>query len=181
MSTKEAVEKLIADCKLVEQKVGEISRGVDEFKLSVEKQPTFVRPLVKRDFESGTGMNTEEWKKFLEQLATRFKQIENGAKQLMAVRDTEGNKAETTVALTKLNDTATPFLDDASGVIESMNKLTTYLGGLPDKINIIPKQFLSKDEKNVLLKSIPEFEKEAKTLAQLLAAVNEQLSYILIS
>jgi hypothetical protein len=181
MPPKEVVERLIRNCQIVERGVGEISRGVDEFKLSVEKQPTFVRPLVKRDFESGTGMNTEEWKKFLEQLAKRFKQIENDAKQLMAAHNKEGRKAETSVALTKLNDTATPFLNAASVAIESINNLATYLGSLPDKINIIPKQFLSEDERKALLQSMPEYEEKAKTLAQLLAAAKEQLSHLLTS
>ncbi len=181
MPPKEVVERLIADCQLVERGVGEISRGVDEFKLLVEKQPTFVRPLVKRDFESGTGMNTEEWKKFFEQLATRFKQIENDAKQLMAAHDTEGSKAETSVTLTKLKEAATPFLDAVSVTIESINNLATYLGSLPDKISIIPKQFLSEDEKKALLQLMPEYEERAKTLAQLLAVAKEHLSNMLTS
>ena len=181
MPPKEVVESLIRECQLVERGIEEISRGVDEFKLTVEKQPTFVRPLVKRDFESGTGMNTEEWKTFLERLATRFKGIENDAKQLMAAHDTEASKAETSVALTKLKDTATPFFDAASVAIESIGNLATYLGSLPDKINIIPKQFLNEDEKQALLQSMPEYEETAKVLVQLLATAKEQLNHIMAS
>jgi hypothetical protein len=181
MQPKEIVENLIKDCQLVEREIEGISRGVDEFKLILERQPTFVRPLVYRDFESGTGMNLEEWKKFLERLVIRFKHIENDAKQLMITYDAERSKADTSIALIKLKDKATPFLDAASIAIEPLDNLAAYLEGLPDKINIIPKQFLSEDEKKVLLQSMLEYEEKAKTLAQLLAAVNEQLSQILTS
>lgn len=181
MPPKGVIESLIKDCQLVERRVEEISRGVDEFRLTVEKQPAFVRPLVKRDLESGTGMGTEEWKKFLDRLAKHFNEIENDAKQLITVYDKEGSKTEMSAALTKLKNTALPFLDAASAAIESINNLATYLRGLPDKINIIPKQFLNEDEKQALARSMPAYEEEAKILVQLLVAVKEQLNHIIAS
>jgi hypothetical protein len=52
-----------------------------------KKQAAFVLPFVKSDFKSGIGLSMEELERFLDQLKTCFKVIENDIKQLAAICD----------------------------------------------------------------------------------------------
>ena len=175
MSSKETIESTIRNCQLIERGVEELSLGVYEFKRSMEKQPSFVQPFVKSDFKSGIGLSMEELERFLDQLKTCFKRIENDAKQLVAVCDKKESEIETSAAVTKLKDSTMSFLNAANVVIETINKLIAYLQSLPDKMNIIPKQFMSNDERKSLLQLMPEYEGKAKFLVQLFVTVRVQL------
>ena len=175
MTSKETIESIIRDCQLIERGVEELSMGVLEFERSMEKQPSFVQPFVKSDFKSGIGLSMEELKRFIDQLKICFKRIENDAKQLVAVCDKKEGEIETSAAVTKLKDSTMPFLNAANVVIETMNKLIAYLQSLPDKMNMIPKQFMNNDDRKSLLQLMLEYEGKAKSLLQLLVTLRDQL------
>jgi predicted nuclease with TOPRIM domain len=176
MSSKETIESIIKNCQLIELGVEELSLGVQEFKRSMEKQPSFVKPLVKGDFKSGIGLSMEELERFLDRLKTCFKRIENDVKQLAAVLDKKEGEIETSETLKKLKDSTKSFLNAADVIIETINKLVTYLQSLPDKINMIPQQFMSDDERKSLLQLMPEYEEKATFLVQLFVTVSVQLN-----
>jgi len=141
----------------------------------MEKQPSFVQPFVKSDFKSGIGLSMEELKRFIDQLKIYFKRIENDAKQLVAVCDEKEGEIEISAAVTKLKDSTMSFLNAANVVIETMNKLIAYLQSLPDKMNMIPKQFMNNDERKSLLELMLEYEGKAKSLLQLVVTLRDQL------
>jgi len=175
MTSKEPIESIISNCQLIERGVEELSLGVLEFERFMEKQPSFVQPFVKSDFKSGIGLSMEKLQRFLDQLEICFKRIENDAKQLVAVCDKKEGEIETSAAVTKLIDSTTSFLNASNVVIETINKLSVYLQSLPDKMNMVPKQFMSDDERKSLLQLMPEYEGKAKTLVQLFETVRVQL------
>ena len=175
MTSKEPIESIISNCQLIERGVEELSLGVLEFERFMEKQPSFVQPFVKSDFKSGIGLSMEKLQRFLDQLEICFKRIENDAKQLVAVCDKKEGEIETSAAVTKLIDSTTSFLNASNVVIETINKLSVYLQSVPDKMNIVPKQFMSDDERKSLLQLMPEYEGKAKTLVQLFETVRVQL------
>jgi len=175
MTSKETIESIISNCQLIERGVEELSLGVLEFERFMEKQPSFVQPFVKSDFKSGIGLSMEKLQRFLDQLEICFKRIENDAKQLVAVCDKKEGEIETSAAVTKLIDSTTSFLNASNVVIETINKLSVYLQSLPDKMNMVPKQFMSDDERKSLLQLMPEYEGKAKTLVQLFETVRVQL------
>jgi len=178
MTSKEPIESIISNCQLIERGVEELSLGVLEFERFMEKQPSFVQPFVKSDFKSGIGLSMEKLQRFLDQLEICFKRIENDAKQLVAVCDKKEGEIETSAAVTKLIDSTTSFLNASNVVIETINKLSVYLQSLPDKMNMVPKQFMSDDERKSLLQLMPEYEGKAKTLVQLFEAVRVQLDQL---
>ena len=117
----------------------------------------------------------EELERFLDQLKTCFKIIENDVKQLAAICDKKEGEIDTSAAVTKLKDSTASFLNAADGVIETINKLITYLQSLPDKINMIPQQLMSNDDRKSLLQLMPEYEGKAQLLVQLFVTVRVQL------
>ena len=175
MTSKETIEDIIKNCQLIERGVEELSLGVLEFERSMEKQPSFVQPFVKSDFKSGIGLSMEELKRFLDQLKICFTRIQNDVKQLVAVYDKKEGEIETSAAVTKLKDSTMSFLNAANVVIETINNLIAYLQSLPDKINMIPTQFMSNDERKSVLQSMPEYEGKAKFLVELFETVRVQL------
>jgi hypothetical protein len=178
MSSKETIESIIRNCQLILRGVKELSLGVHEFKRALEKQPAFVLPFVKSDFKSGIGLSIEELERFLDQLKTCFKIIENDIKQLAAICDKKEGEIEPSAAVTKLKDSTMSFLNAADVVTETINKLITYLQSLPDKINMIPQQFMSNDERKSLLQLMSEYEGKAKSLVQLFVTVRVQLDQL---
>ena len=175
MTSKETIESVINNCQLIERGVEELSLGVLEFERFMDKQPSFVQPFVKSDFKSGIGLSMEELQRFLDQLKICFKRIENDVKQLVAVCDKKEGEIETSAAMAKLIDSTMSFLNASNVVIETINKLTVYLQSLPDKMKMVPKQFMSDDERKSLLKLMPEYEGKAKSLVQLFETVRVQL------
>jgi len=181
MYSKETIENIITNCQQIEHGVEELSQGVDEFKQSMEKQPSFVQPFVKRDFESGVGLSIEELKRLLGHLTTCFTGIENDLKQLEAACDKKGGETEISTAITKLKDTSKPFLNAANVVIKTISNLITYLQSLPGKINMIPQQFLNNDERKSLLQLMPVYKDKAKALLQLFVIMQDQLDLLIHS
>ena len=179
MYSKETIENIIVNCQQIEQGVKELSQGLDEFKQSMEKQPSFVQPFVKRDFESGVGLSIEELKRLLGHLATCFTEIENDLKQLEAACNKKESETEISTAITKLKDTSKSFPNAANVVIKMVSNLITYLQSLPDKIDMIPQQFLNNDERKSLLQLMPVYQDKARALLQLFVIMQDQLDLLI--
>ncbi|HYA61235.1 MAG TPA: hypothetical protein VED16_04070 [Candidatus Acidoferrum sp.] len=179
MYSKETIDYIIMNCQQIEQGVKELSQGVDEFKQSMEKQPSFVQPFVKRDFESGVGLSIEKLKRLLGHLMKCFTGIENDLKELEAAYDKKEDETEISVAITKLKDSSTLFLNAANVLIKTMSNMITYLQSLPDKINMIPQQFLNNDERKSLLQLMPGYQDKAKSLSQLFVSMQDQLDLLI--
>jgi hypothetical protein len=120
----------------------------------------------------------KELNRFIEQLKICFKRIENDAKQLLSVCNKKEDEIETSVAVTKLKDSTMSFLNAANVVIETINKLIVYLQSLPDKMNMIPKQFMNDNERKSLLLLMLEYEGKVKSLLQLLVTLRHQLDQL---
>ena len=179
MHPKETIENIIMNCQQIEHGVEELSQGVDEFKQSMEKQPSFVQPFVKRDFESGVGLSIEELKRLLGHLTMYFMGIEDDLKQLEAACDKKEGETEISTAVTKLKDSSKSFLKATNVVIKTISNLITYLESLPDKINMIPQQYLNNDERKSLLQLMPGYRDKAKALLQLFANTQDQFDLLI--
>jgi len=176
MTSKDDIERLIETCKIVERAVMELSKGIEEFESSVNKQPIFVKPFVKWDFASNTGMTAEEWKRFTERLHKRFTSIEDDSKKVLEAYEQQGSEDDIYAAITRLRGTATPFIDSGDIVIKAIEGFATYLESVPKKIEMAPKQFLKEEEKKKLIDAIPENVEKVKGLANLLRTTKDQLT-----
>jgi hypothetical protein len=178
MTSKDDIERLIESCKTVERGVMELSKGIEEFESSVNKQPIFVKPFVKRDFASNTGMTAEEWKRFAKRLYTRFTSIDDDAKKVLETYEQQGSEDDVYAAVTTLRGTATPFIDSGDIAIKAVEGLAAYLESLPKKIEMAPKQFLKEEEKKKLIEAMPENVEKVRGLATLLRTITDQLTDI---
>lgn len=179
MTSKDDIEPLIEMFKIVERGVMELSKGIEEFESSVNKQPIFVKPFVKRDFTSNTGMSIEEWKRFTERLYRRFTSIDDEAKKVLETYEQQGSEDDIYAAITNLRGTATPFIDSGDIVIKAIEGFATYLESVPKKIEMAPKQFLKEEEKKKLIDVIPENVEKVKSLASLLRTIKDQLTDVI--
>jgi hypothetical protein len=179
MTTKDDIERLIETCAMVERSVIELSKGIAEFESLVSKQPIFVKPVVKRDFASTTGMNVEEWKRFAGRLHTRFTSIDDDAKKVLETYERQGSESDMHAAIATLKDTTTPFMESADVAIKTIEGLATYLEGLPKKLEIVPTQILKEEEKNKMIEMIPENVEKVKGLANLLKTIKDQVTDII--
>lgn len=175
MTSQDDIERLIEGCRAAEHGVMELSKGLAEFESSINKQPIFVKPFVKRDFASSTGMNVEEWKRFAERLHTRFTSIDGDAKKALEAYEQQRSEDDRHAAITTLRATATPFIDSGDIAVKTIEGFATYLESVPKKIEMAPKQFLKEEEKNKLIEAIPENAEKVKGLANLLRTIKDQL------
>ncbi|HYA61156.1 MAG TPA: hypothetical protein VED16_03635 [Candidatus Acidoferrum sp.] len=178
MTTKEDIERLIESCNIVKSGAIELSKGIEEFEDSVDKQPIFVKPFVKRDFASNTGMTEEEWKRFAERLRIRFTSIEDDSRKVLETYKQQRSEGDTYAAIKKLKGTAMPFIDNGIVAIKAIEGFATYLESVPKKIKMAPKQFLKEEEKKKLIEAIPENVEKVKDLANLLRTIKDQLADI---
>lgn len=178
MTSQDDIEHLIEACRAAEHGVIEFSKGIEEFERSVNKQPIFVKPFVKRDFTSNTGMSVEEWKRFTERLHRRFTLIEDDAKKVLETYKQQGSEDDIHATITTLKDTAAPFIDNGEIVIKTIEGFATYLESVPKKIEMAPKQFLKEEEKKKLIETIPENVEKVKGLAKLLRTLKDQVTDI---
>lgn len=180
MTSQDDIERLIEACRATERGVMELSTGIEEFERSVNKQPIFVKPFVKRDFTSNTGMSVEEWKRFTERLHRRFTLIEDDSKKVLETYEQQGSEDNIHAAITTLKDTAAPFIDNGEIAIKTIEGFATYLESVPKKIEMAPKQFLKEEEKKKLIETIPENVEKVKGLTKLLRTLKDQVTEITV-
>jgi hypothetical protein len=181
MTSKDDIEHLIEMCRAAERGVVELSKGIEEFESSVNKQPIFVKPFIKRDFTSNTGMNVEEWKRFTERLHKRFTLIEGDSKKVLETYEQQGSEDNIYATITKLKNTATPFIENGDVAIKTIEGFATYLESVPKKIEMAPSQFLKEEEKKKLIETIPENVEKVKGLTKLLRTIKDQITGITAS
>ena len=180
MRQKEEVAQLIKTCEAARDSAEAFSRGIDDFSGRVEEQPAVVRPLVKRDFESSTGMSVNEWKAFLDKLGARYGMIYDTATRL-ADASHKGNDAEITAAMSALKTAAAPFMEGVDVAVEAMETMETYLKGLPGKIDLVPDTFMKTEVRDELINSVPAYVERAQALKESLKKTKEQLSALVAS
>jgi hypothetical protein len=177
MQQKEEVERLIKTCETGKDSVAAFSRSMDDYSTVVEDLPAVVRPLVRRDLESNSGMSTDEWTAFLERLGARYGAIYDEARRLAEALD-EANDGKVAGATAALKDAAAPLVESADVAAEQMQTMETYLEGLPAKINMIPDAFLKADVREGLISSMPGYVERARAVKELLNEVKEALSFV---
>ncbi|RLE99816.1 MAG: hypothetical protein DRJ57_01810 [Thermoprotei archaeon] len=123
----------------------ELRDGIAESKRSVESMPFLIRGYAAADFKSGTGMSHDEWLEFLDDLITSLEELSS--------KLTERGEAEAGGVLGKLER-----------AVESLNKLSEYLRGLPQKARLAA-GFLSEEQIRALEEG-PKRAEEVSTLAQ---------------
>jgi hypothetical protein len=177
MQQKEDLERLIKTCETGKDSVAALSRSFDDFNAVIEGMPSVVRPLVRRDLESNTGMSGDEWKVFLERLSARYGAIYDEARRVAEALEeaTEGSVAE---ASGTLKEASAPLVESADVAVEEIQTVETYLEGLPAKINMIPDSFLKADDREALIASVPGYVERARAVKELLKEVKEELSPI---
>ncbi len=176
MTSQEDIERLIEGCQAAERGVTELSKGLAEFANRINKQSIFVKPWVRRDFKSNTGMNVEEWKRFAERLHARFTSIESDAKKVLEAYEQQRSEDGIHTAITTLRATARPFIDSGDIAIKTIEGFATYLESVPKKLEMdLAKQFLKEEEKNKLIEAIPENVETVRGLANLLRTIKDQL------
>ncbi|MGZ4869752.1 MAG: hypothetical protein ACXV2F_05265 [Halobacteriota archaeon] len=175
MQQKEEVERLIKTCETGKDSVAAFSRSFDDFNAVIEDLPAVVRPLVRRDLESNTGMSGDEWKVFLERLGARYGAIYDEARRVAETLDEAngGNVAEATAAL---KDASAPLVESADVAVEEIQTVEAYLEGLPAKINMIPDSFLPADVREGLIDSVPGYVERARAVKELLDEAKKELS-----
>jgi hypothetical protein len=177
MEQKAAIERVIKTCEAGKDSVAAFSRNSDDFNAAVEKLPTFARPLVRRDLEVNTGMSVEEWKTFLERLNTRYGAICDEARRVAEALD-GANESKVAEATAALKDAAAPLIERADIVVEEMQTMEEYLGGLPAKINMVPDAFLKAEVREELISSVPGYMEKAQAVKERLNEVIEVLTSI---
>ncbi len=177
LSTHE-VERLARTCETAAESAAAMSRGIDDFNTRVNEQPAVVRPLVRRDFETNTGMSADEWKVFLEKLSARYNAIYDAATRLAeALAQKSGSDAS--AATTELKEVATPLMEGTVAAIKAMATIAGYLEGLPAKIDMVPETFMKADVRNELINSVPGYIERAEALKALLEETDVQLHAII--
>jgi hypothetical protein len=170
-----ANENLLNTCEAARDHVDAFLQSINEYVAVVEGLPAIAKPLVKRDIKTNTGMSAEEWKAFLERLNARYETIREAAKR---VADALAKKDETEVAAgtAALKEVWAPFPDGIDTAIKELEKMVTYMEGMPAKINMVPDGFLKAEVKTELIAAVPGRIKRARALKELLERTKGEIS-----
>ncbi len=177
LSTHE-VEHFARTCEAAAESAAAFSRGIDDFNTRVDEQPAVIRPMVKRDFETNTGMSADEWKVFLDKLRARYVAIQEAATRLAEVLAQDDDETSINAATAALKEVSTPLMESAVVAIKAMATIAAYLEGLPAKINMIPETFMKADVRDELTESVPAYIERAEALKALLEETDVQLHAI---
>ncbi len=176
LSTHE-VERLAQTCETASESAAAMSRGIDDFNARVNEQPAVVRPLVRRDFETNTGMNADEWKTFLDKLSARYATIHDAATRLAEVL-AQNDESDVSAATATLKEASIPLMEGTVAAIKAMATIAAYLDGLPAKIDMVPETFMKADVRDELVNSVPGYIERAEALKALLEETDVQLHAI---
>ncbi|MDD1725768.1 MAG: hypothetical protein LUQ34_02675 [Euryarchaeota archaeon] len=178
MQQKEEIENLLSTCKTAKDSVDAFLRSINDYIAVVEELPAIVRPLIRRDLESNTGMSANEWKAFLERLGTRYSSIYDAAQRVTEALANGGDTAEVAATAATLNEVSAPLIESADIAIEQLETMAVYMEGLPDKINMVPETFLKADARDELIASVPGRVERARVLKGLLEKTKGELNAV---
>lgn len=150
--------------------VGELQRmkqGVEAFSESLHKRSALVRPIVRRDFEKGTGMTPEMWLDFLTQSMGDFQSMVEPSRQLVEAYH-HGSDAGTLKA--ELARAAAFFLEKAELTVKSVERFQQYLAQAPERVKSVPSGFVTEEERRRLVEESPE---QARRIGMLAASLKE--------
>ena len=178
MQQKEEIESLLKTCETAKDSADAFLRSINDFIAVVEGLPTIVRPLVRRDLESNTGMSADEWKAFLERLGTRYSSIYDAARRVADALAKENNGVEVAAGTEALKEVSAPLIEGAQAAVEELETMASYMEGLPDKINMVPDTFLKAEARDELITSVPGRVERARALKDLLEKTKGELSAV---
>jgi GTP1/Obg family GTP-binding protein len=178
MQQKEELESLLKTCESAKDSVDAFLRSINDYVAVVEELPAIVKPLVRRDLESNTGMSADEWKAFLERLGTRYSSIYDAAQRVTGALANGGDDTEVAEATATFNAMSAPLIEGADTAIEQLETMAVYMEGLPDKINMVPEAFLKGDSRAELISSVPGRVERARALKELLEKTKGELSAV---
>jgi hypothetical protein len=135
----------------------------------------FIRLLITREFESGTGMNFDKWSEFVDTLSKRFEDIFNAA-QKACDNCYESELEKIPESLAQLERAANPFLEDYVSTIESLSRLQKWLAGAPEAVKSAPPGVFSEEEKRAMVEGALQ---GAAGLKKLIEALDEAKTKIL--
>ena len=135
----------------------------------------FIRLLITKDFESGTGMNLDKWTEFADKLSKRFEDILNAVQRTCdCCSASEFEKLNENLA--QLEQVADPFLSNYEDTIETLGKLQKWLAEVPNKIKSAPPGFIGEEERR---KMAEDSSKGVDDLKKLIQALDEARTRIL--
>lgn len=134
----------------------------------------FIRLLITRDFESGTGMNLDEWTEFADKLSKRFEDILDAVQKTCDCCSASGFE-KLNGSLAKLEQASDPFLSNYEDAIATLGKLQKWLAEVPNKIKSAPRGFIGEEEKRTMaedsLKAVDDLKKSVQTLDEAKARI----------
>jgi hypothetical protein len=136
----------------------------------------FIRLLITRDFESGTGMNLDKWTEFADKLSKRSEDILSAVRKTHDCSSAPGLK-EFDESLAQLEHASGPFLSDYAVTVEALGKLQQWLVEVPNKIKSAPPGFVNDEDRRAM---IEDSAKGVNDLKKLIQALDETRTKLLI-
>jgi hypothetical protein len=145
------------------------------FKEELKHHFFFIRLLIEKEFEKGTGMNFDKWSEFGDKLSKRFEDIFN-AVQNACDNCYESEFEKIPDSLAQLEQAANPFLENYDDTIESLSKLQKWLAGAPAATKSAPPGTFSDEQKRSMVEGALQ---GAADLKKLIAALDEAKTKII--
>jgi membrane-associated HD superfamily phosphohydrolase len=137
------------------------------FKEELKHHFFFIRLLITKEFESGTGMNFDKWSEFADALSKRFEDIFN-ALQNVGDNCYESESEKIPESLTQLEQASNPFLENYNATVESLSKLQKWLAGAPEAAKSAPPGFFNEERKREMTEGALQGAADTKKLIEAL-------------
>lgn len=143
------IEHLNEICPGIAEGGKELAKGVNEFKEGLKKQFFFFRLLIKKEFESGTGMGFDEWVEFGNELSKRFEDISSAIEKVYDFHS-KFEFERIPESIEELDHVASPFLNNYDQTIKTLDKLQNFMAEIPNGIKSVPSIVMSDEEKRTM-------------------------------
>ena len=175
------IKQLKEVCSNLMDGIREFGQGVKASREEINKRSFMARSFAKRDFESNTGMNFDEWIEFSEKLSERFKNI---TKVLQRVEDSyrESKFEEMPESIERLKDASTPFLERFDLINQGLDRFANYMLEMPQKAESMPgpfKRFISEEDKKRMIEESPKAGELIKLLNETLETAKKLVTNII--
>lgn len=150
-------------------------RLILEFKEELKQYFFFVRRLIKKEFETGTGMTFGKWTEFADKLSGLFEDIFN-AVQNACDNCYKSEFENVSDSLARLGQAVKPFLENYGGTIEPLSKLQKWFAAAPQALRSAPPGVFREEQRRSMIENAL---KGAADLEKMIAALDEAKAKIL--
>ena len=175
------IKELKEICSNLTEGIKEFGQGVKASREEISKKSFMARSFAKRDFESNTGMNFDEWIEFSEKLSERFKNITTA---LQRIEDNykESKFEDIPESIERLEDASTPFLKRFDLINQGLDRFANYMLEMPKKVEAMPgpfKRFISEEDKKRMIEESPKAGELIKLLNETLETAKKLVTNII--